>query len=128
MTIPFPAIKPSGRDFKLGTFPVRTYRSMSGVTAKRSFGNRPFSYELRLEFANIEDATTTLIVKHYMDVKGGFERFTLPSSLFVGMSATLQDYAQAPATIRWEYAGAPEVRSLPCGRSVVQVNLVGEIL
>ena len=127
MTVPFPVIKPSKREFRVGAFPVKTYRALSGATIKRSFGNRAYGYELELEFQNIPDATTALILKHYTDTSGGFQRFTLPSQLFAGMDATLQSFAQAPATIRWEYGGPPTVESVLAGRSTVSVNLIGEL-
>ena len=128
MTVPFPTIKPSSREFRLGVFPVKTYRALSGATVKRSFGNRAYGHELSLEFQNISDAATALIMKHYNDTFGGFQRFTLPAQLFAGMDATLQAYAQAPSTIRWEYAGPPSVESVQANRSTVSVNLVGELL
>ena len=126
MATPFPEIKPSGRSFKLGTFPVKVYRSMSGATVKRSFGNRASSYELQLEFQNITDARAADIVAHYTSNSGGFERFTLPAMLFVGMDSSLQGYIQAPTGIQWEYGAPPDVASVFPGISSVRVTLVGE--
>jgi hypothetical protein len=123
----FPSIKPTTRAFKLGTFPVKTYRALSGATVKRAFGNRPTSYELRLGFDNISDATTAQLLAHYNGSSGGFERFTLPADLFAGMTDTLRGYIQSPASIKWEYAGAPEVESVFIGRSRVSLTLVGEL-
>jgi hypothetical protein len=127
MAVPFPAIKPSARTFKLGTFPTKVYRALSGATVKRSFGNRAYGYQMELEFQNIPDATTSQILAHYNDTSGGFQRFTLPAQLFAGMNATLQAQAQAPATIRWEYAQPPEVVSIKNDRSTVTVALLGEL-
>ena len=126
MSIIFPSLKPSQRSFKLGAFPTKIYRSLSGATAKRSYGNKPFGYELQLVFSNIDDDATALILEHYSDTFGGFSRFQLPDSLFSGMSETLRDYAKANATICWEYAGPPEVESIIGGRSTVQVTFIGE--
>ena len=126
MSIIFPSLKPSQRNFKLGTFPTKVYRSLSGATVKRSFGSKPFGYELQVVFSNIDDATTALILEHYGDTFGGFTRFQLPDTLFSGMSDALRDYAKASATIRWEYAGVPEVESVIGGRSTVQVTFIGE--
>ena len=126
MSITFPSLKPSQRSFKLGAFPTKSYRSLSGATAKRSYGNKPFGYELQLVFSNIDDDATALILEHYSDTFGGFSRFQLPDSLFSGMSETLRDYAKANATICWEYAGPPEVESIIGGRSTVQLTLIGE--
>ena len=126
MSITFPSIVPSSRSFKLGSFPTKVYRALSGATTKRSFGNRPFSYEMQLGFSNIDDVKVSQILQHYMDTSGGFSRFSLPASVFTGMDATLQGYAQAPATIRWEYTGPPEVESIKRNISNVQLTLMGE--
>jgi hypothetical protein len=126
MSITFPSIKPSSRSFKLGSFPTKVYRALSGATAKRSFGNRPFGYEIQLTFSNIDDTKVSQLLKHYMDTSGGFSRFLLPPSVFAGMDATLQSYAEAPSTIRWEYTGPPEVESVIENISNVQLTLIGE--
>jgi hypothetical protein len=123
----FPGIKPTTRAFKLGTFPVKTYRALSGATVKRAFGNRASGYELQLGFENISDATTEQLLAHYNGSSGGFNRFTLPASLFAGMTTTLRGYIQAPTSIRWGYAGPPEVQSVYTGRSRVSITLIGEL-
>ena len=123
----FPRIKPTTRAFKLGSFPVKTYRALSGATVKRAFGNRASGYELQLGFDNISDATTEQLLDHYNGSSGGFDRFTLPADLFAGMTTTLRGYIQAPTSIRWEYAGPPEVQSVYTGRSRVSITLIGEL-
>jgi hypothetical protein len=123
----FPGIKPTTRAFKLGSFPVKTYRALSGATVKRAFGNRASGYELQLGFENISDATTAQLLAHYNGSSGGFDRFTLPADLFAGMNDTLRGYIQSPTSIRWEYAGPPEVESVYTGRSRVSITLVGEL-
>lgn len=124
----FPKIKPSGRSFTLGAFPTKVYRSLSGATVKRSFGNRAFGYQLNLDFTNIEDWQTEQLVDHYTNTAGGFTRFTLPADLFAGFrSTTLQGKVQAPTQIQWEYAGPPEVTSTFPNRSNVQIQLSGEL-
>ena len=126
MSITFPSLKPSQRSFKLGAFPTKIYRSLSGATAKRSYGNKPFGYELQLVFSNIDDASTSLILQHYNNTFGGFSRFQLPASVFSGMTDDLRNLAQESSAIRWEYAGPPEVESIIGGRSTVQLTLIGE--
>jgi hypothetical protein len=123
----FPRIKPTTRAFKLGTFPVKTYRALSGATVKRAFGSRPSGFELQLGFDNIPDATTEQLLAHYNGSSGGFDRFTLPADLFAGMTTTLRGYIQSPTSIRWEYAGPPEVQSVYTGRSRVSITLIGEL-
>jgi hypothetical protein len=123
----YPEIKPSGRSFKLGTFPTKVYRSLSGATVKRSFGNRATGYELRLEYNNVSDSVTAALLDHYTSTDGGFERFTLPTGIFAGMSGTLISHIQSPTSIRWEYAGPPDVQSVYTGLSRVSITLAGEL-
>jgi len=123
----FPRIKPTSRAFKLGTFPTKVYRALSGATVKRSFGNRATGYELQLSYDNISDTITAQLLAHYTVTSGGFERFTLPADIFAGMSDTLRGYIQAPNSIQWEYAAAPEVQSVYTGRSQVSIQLIGEL-
>jgi hypothetical protein len=127
MAAQFPRIKPAERNFRLGQYPVKSYRALSGATVKRAFGNRPYGYELELSFNNITDDATTELLSHYESTSGGFERFTLPDTLFVGMNSALTSKIQAPSQIKWEYVGPPEVRSVTPGRSTVRIALAGEI-
>lgn len=127
MSATFPAIKPASRTFTAGTFPTKTYRSLAGTTFKRSFGNKPAAYQLTVGFRNVTDAVTAQILQHYEDTAAGFERFTLPSALFAGMSATLTALVQSPNGIRWEYAAPPEVESVYVDRSNISIQFTGEI-
>jgi hypothetical protein len=123
----FPGIKPTGRSFKLGTYPTKVYRALSGATFKRSFGNRAFGYELSLEYVNIKDNVTNQLIDHYNVTAGGFTRFTLPNEVFAGMNSDLRGKVQAPTLIRWEYVGPPEVSSVMDGLSSVRIQLAGEL-
>lgn len=127
MSQTFPTIKPSQRQFTPGAFPTKVYRSLAGTTVKRSYGDKPGGFGLTLEFANVSDAIVLQIINHYNVTSGGFSRFTLPSSIFTGMSATLIAQVQAPYNIRWEYASAPSVQSVYNGISTVSVELLGEL-
>lgn len=127
MTVQFPGIKPAERSFRLGQYPVKSYRALSGATVKRAFGNRAYGYELQLSFNNITDAVTSQLIDHYNATRGGFARFTLPAQIFAGMSTTLTSKIQAPTQIKWEYVNPPEVRSVFNGRSTVTITLAGEL-
>jgi hypothetical protein len=127
MSIVFPSLRPTAREFTLGTFPTKVYRSLAGTVAKRSFGNKPHSYQLVLTFANVSDETVVQIIDHYNNTSGGFSRFRLPSTIFSGMSEALTAQMQAPYDIRWEYASPPSVESVYTGISIVSVELVGEL-
>lgn len=126
MSIVFPSIKPSQRQFSLGIFPTKVYRSLSGTAIKRSFGNRPNSYQLTLEFENVPDSIVSQIIAHYNSTAGGFSRFSLPLSIFSGMDTTLAGQTREPGGIRWEYAAPPSVRSIQRGTSTVSVQLLGD--
>jgi hypothetical protein len=56
MSQTFPTLKPSQRQFTLGAFPTKVYRSLAGTTVKRSYGNKPSGFGLTLEFTNVGDA------------------------------------------------------------------------
>jgi hypothetical protein len=127
MAAQFPGIKPSERSFRLGQYPVKSYRALSGATVKRAFGNRAYGYELQLSFTNITDTTTSQLIDHYTGTSGGFERFTLPAELFAGMDATLTSKIQSPTQIKWGYTAPPDVQSVISGRSTVKITLAGEL-
>lgn len=127
MAAQFPRIKPAERSFRLGQYPVKSYRALSGATVKRAFGNRPYGYELELSFNNITDDATTELLTHYESTSGGFDRFTLPDTLFAGMNTALTSKIQSPSQIKWEYVSPPEVKSVIPGRSAVRITLAGEI-
>lgn len=127
MAAQFPGVKPTERSFRLGQYPTKVYRALSGATVKRSYGNRPYSYELKLSFTNIPDTTTTQLLTHYTSTSGGFERFTLPTELFAGMSTALTAQIQSPTQIKWEYTTPPEVTSVYTGLSTVTITLAGEL-
>jgi hypothetical protein len=128
MSVTFPSsITPSGRDFTLGQYPTRVYRALSGNTVKRSYGNKPHSYQLSLQYENIADDKALEFINHYNTTSGGFTRFALPNKIFSGMSDALRGTVQAPYNIRWEYSGPPKVQSVYRGISTVSIELTGEI-
>tara|TARA_R100001224_G_scaffold79852_1_gene49867 strand:- start:52 stop:474 length:423 start_codon:yes stop_codon:yes gene_type:complete len=134
----FPKMTPTTRDFTMGDYPSTTYRSMSGVIFKRSFGNKQTGYELNLTFKNIGDTiefrtgcgTVQKILNHYEIVDGTFEGFTVPDIVFSGMGTTnggLKSSIQAPPNILWRYAKPPKVTSVITNLSTVTVSLTGEL-
>jgi len=123
----FPSLRPSGRSYTPGQYPVKVYRGLSGATVKRVFGNRAFGHSIELQFQNISDANTKLILDHYYGQYGSYARFKVPDAVFSGMSTTLKETVQSPASILWEYAEPPQVESVFNGRSTVTVRLVGEL-
>ena len=123
----FPALTPTARSFQLGQYPVKTYRAMSGVTLRRSFGSRPFGHTLDLQFDNVKEGTVNSIIDHYNTQGGGTLGFALPTAVFAGYSSTLQGNVRTATGIEWLYAEPPSVSSVLGDISSVTVRLVGEI-
>jgi hypothetical protein len=128
MSITFPSIKPSQREFDMGQFPVKKYRALSGAVAKRSFGNKAHSYRLSVSFENVNDSILAQIWAHYNTTFAGFEGFALPDAMFAGMDATTRSYIQAPSGIEWEYTAPPTVQSVINGISTVSIEFEGNLI
>lgn len=123
----FPAFTPSQRSFKPGIYPQRSYRSLSGVITKRTFGNSPSQATLEMSFNNVSDSTAASIIAHYNSQTAANRRFLVDNTLG-GIDESLRDYANGSENnLRWEYVGPPEVQSVRPGRSTITVSLIGEI-
>ena len=123
----FPSFTPTSRSFTPGTYPQRSYRSLSGVVAKRTFGNSPSQATLDMSFDNVADSTAASIIAHYNSQTATNRRFLIDSTLG-GISESLTDYANGSEhNLRWEYAKPPSVQSVRPGRSSISVSLIGEI-
>lgn len=73
----FPPITPTSRSFTPGIYPQRSYRSLSGVVTKRTFGNSPSQAKLDLSFDNITKLQAAIIVAHYRQQTGFNRRFLI---------------------------------------------------
>ena len=124
----FPNFAPSQRSFKPGIFPQRSYRSLSGVVTKRTFGNSPSQATLEMSFDNVLDFTAAAILYHYKTQTAANRRFTVGDKALGGLSSVLTLFANGTLdNLRWEYSGPPEVQSVRPGRSTITVSLIGEI-
>ena len=124
----FPSYAPSQRQFNPGTYPQKSYRSLSGVVVKRSFGNKPSAATLSLSFDNISDIKVVAILGHYRSQTSVNRRFKLSATTMAGISTELVALVDGSAdNLRWEYARPPSVESVRPGASRVQVELLGEI-
>ena len=136
----FPSYIPTRRNFTPGVFPQKTFRTLGGVAAKRTFGNVAYGARLELEFTNITDDKTQAIILHYQYQTQRNQRFQLPNTIVAGMAGStptlvvgplvagsLADSVKAVATLRWEYESPPAIESIFPGISVVSLTLIGEI-
>ena len=123
----FPSYIPTKRNFTPGIFPQKTFRTLGGVAAKRTFGNVAYGAKLELEFTNIIDDKVQAIIAHYQFQTQRNQRFQLPDTIVAGMNASLATSVKAVSTLRWEYESPPAIESIFPGISVVSLTLIGEI-
>ena len=131
MAITFPSIEPTSRSFTAPRWPTSGLTTQSGVTTRRLWGSRPSQAQLQLQFNNITDDNTALIIKAYNDAKGATTDLTLPSVLFNGASTDLANWLNTSSTgagMKWFFAEEPPtVESVAPNRSSVRVSLVAEL-
>jgi hypothetical protein len=129
-SVPFPAVKPTGRSYTPGAYPTAEFKSLSGVTTRMLYGNRRSDAELSLEFGNITDTNAALILRNYEQVTptGDWVSFTSATGS-LGAASPLATYLQESggSGLRWRYAEAPQVSSVFPGRSTVRVTFVGQL-
>jgi len=124
----FPSLKPTNRQLTTGEYPVKIYRALSGKTIRRSFGNRPFGFNLELEFANVPESTVQAIINHYNTQQGQGIGFALPVEVFAGLSTATINLVRAPAQTLWFYAEAPTIQSVYRNISSVGVKLIADLV
>ena len=123
----FPSYIPTRRNFTPGIFPQKSFRTLGGTVAKRTFGNVAYGAKLELEFTNIIDDKVQAIIAHYQYQTQRNQRFQLPDTVIAGMNASLATSVKAVSTLRWEYESPPAIESIFPGISVVSLTLIGEI-
>jgi hypothetical protein len=122
----FPSLKPTGREFNPGDFPIKRFNSQSGAEVRILYGNRRINATLSLSYDNITDANAQLFISDYEAQLGTFRTFTLPSDVRAGWTGSASTI-DAPPTARWRYDSAPVIQAVRRGRSSVTVNLVAVV-
>jgi len=120
----FPNLVPTSRVFDAGEYPIKNFRSQSGVEIRILYGSQRTGMKLELSYDNIADGDAQAFIDHYDEVNGSYGTFTIPSITKNGWtgSASTIDVATGNS---WRYEGAPQISSVKPGRSSVQVQLVG---
>ncbi len=124
MTTPFPAIAPTSRSYKLGSYPVKRFTSIAGTGVSRIYGSQPSAATLDLEFGNKGDAVALAITTAYEAARGSFGVLSLPPEVWAGMDQDLQEQLQRDYT--WRFSERPSITSVKAGVSTIQVNLEGQ--
>lgn len=127
----FPSYTPTSRRFTPGVYPQKTYRSLSGIVARRTFGNSPYGAKLELEYSNVPDATVNALLDHYHSQTASNRRFRLSANITAGMSTAVAGEVTGltadRGNLRWEYEQPPQVESIRPGIYRINVSLLGEI-
>lgn len=122
--MPFPALRPTNRDFSPGDYPVKSYNAQSGAEVRILYGDTRSSMTLALGYDNIADAQAEQFLTHYDESKGTFGTFTINSATKAGWSGNA-NAIDTGSINRFRYADPPQVTAVRPGRSSVRVNLIG---
>lgn len=125
--IGFPTnIFPTSRTYRSGRLPETVFEARNGATTFVQYGRQFVNAELDLEFANINDHEVIDILQHYRSMTGDdFTYFDNQRGL-QGMDLDLQEVIETGNdTLRWRYAGPPEVRSIYPAVSTVRIRFIG---
>ena len=128
--MPYPAVRPTGRSFDPGDWPVRTYNAQNGAEVRLLYGSKRYNLKLSLTYANITDLKASEFLQHYQETIGTFKTFTFTGdaqvALFDGWRGT-SSALDPPIGVNWRYEQQPQVDSVRPGISTVTVSLIGVI-
>ena len=119
MTV-FPSLTPATRAFTPGEYPHTPFTTYNGLQNRVRHSNVMLSSSVRLSFIALAEADMLSILSHYQGQFGSFESFTLPSSIWSGVT-TISDYQLTD--YRWRYTEAPAVDDAYCGLYNVELAL-----
>jgi len=116
----FPTLTPATRAFTPGEYPHTPFSTYSGFQNRVRHSNVMLSSSVRLSFIALAEADMLSILSHYQGQFGSFESFTLPSSIWSGVT-TISDYQLTD--YRWRYTEAPTVDDAYCNLYNVELAL-----
>lgn len=114
----FPALIPSSRLWSPGDRPTEAHAASTGAEARVRLGSVEVDGRLQLTFIGVNQSEMLAIDAHVEEVGINWQTFTLPGSVFDGL--TQSDFL--PAGYGWIYLEAPEVQDYPCGGHIVAVS------
>lgn len=126
----YPRIAPTGRAYDPGDWPVKTYRSQNGAEVRLLYGSVRTGMTLRLDYANVPDATAQQFLEHYNEMNGTFRAFSFDlttwNRILAGWGGSSSPL-KPPAGTDWRYDGPPSLSAVRPGVSTVSVTLRGVI-
>ena len=117
----FPEIQPSSRTWVPGSQPVKTFATLSGYESRVMLGDQPVGTSLQMSFQNLTEAVALSVIDHFSKAKGTYETFSLPASVFAGMTDSGKVTPEGQA---WRYAAAPSVVWVSPGIANINVSLI----
>jgi hypothetical protein len=124
LIVPFPALRPTSRNFKPGDYPVKSYNAQSGAEVRILYGDTISKMEMTLGYDNVSDAEAEQFLTHYDETKGTYSTFSINATTKIGWNGS-SDAIDSGDVNRWRYSSSPEITAIRPGRSSVRVNLVG---
>lgn len=128
--MPYPAIRPTGRSYDPGNWPVRTFNSQSGAEVRLLYGSKRYNLKFSLTYTNIPDSEAAQFLAHFEETRGTFSTFAFNSAARVALFSGWNGTAGAldpPLGVDWRYEAAPRIDSVRPGISTVTVSLIGVI-
>ena len=113
----FPALIPSSRVFTPGDRAHALLRSIGGRSTQVRHSNVVTGQQLQLAFNLLTEANMLAVQLHYINRRGQFSTFSLPSAIWSGgTDRTINGYS-------WRYISMPRVEEPFCGRFDVSLTL-----
>lgn len=128
MPVPFPAIKPSERDYTPPGYPVTGTKSQSGVTSKRLWGSVPVDAEMNLGFNVLNNDRIADLLQSWDATKSGIDYLLLPPEVLSGVGPRLAAIILPEnGPLRWTFAERPSVSFIGPTWASARVRLIGEL-
>lgn len=131
MTVLFPSLVPTARQYMPPKWPTTSLFSQSGLASHRVWANAPSQGTLQLSFTNISEVNGLLITDAYDAARGTLIDVSLPLSVFHGAEALYDDIINKfdKYGLKWYFSStdAPSPNSVVPGICSINVNLVAEL-
>lgn len=97
----YPTLVPNSIDFDLGQMNISEQRTISSGPIRFRHSLRTTGYDLQLTYNALTQAQVESLRSHYISVDGTFSEFTVPESIWGGLTV-------AASTSTYKYNGPPE--------------------
>lgn len=121
----YPSQKPTSRSFDPGDFPIKKFRSQSGVEVRILYGSNRTNMRLSLTYENISDDAAEEFLDHYEEMKGTFNTFFIGPDARTGWEGEFDALGAGASGNAYRYESPPQVQQVRPGISSVTVSLIG---